>query len=1373
MRIGGLRIRLFSYCMFLVFCFVPRNIYVIFFFVLLFANYYSRPTHPAAATAFFSAVSSFPGVDSLVLQALNVLSPFLTALTPQNLSTRFHNGIAVSFSLNPKGEIVSTRISIAEEPIKSFDQLLYLPASESNRSFDVFYHLLLAEAENRGAYLSLKSSPEQYDLLRKSATYKLPDWVNFSDDYALAKDWSDALRQCGFKGAALRGVLSTLSGILLLGNKKDPNDVAEGASLIGIDPSIQSRYSSEQLIVSAYTALVQNVVAELNSFLAKLDLRSERPGEEGLNEIVSVVTVAECADHHRPVILRNAFDNSVGINAELQDDGLQLPKTPALVTKALQKMETAVSKMSSNLAAIADFRDILDSSLSYLSSAKSTTEEALNIPAMMSSNRIWTVLNIASCPDAAGLASDSWLSSLVSTQIRELFVTEWAQKRRQIDFTADFESYEFLERYSALLPPNLGAFNLEQWARQDKGWEPADCYYGKSRLWVSEVVYRDLELGLDNMQGIVSPAPPFEAGPFHAPSPDSFRQGYPVETYTSGSFDRNQTEQLLPEQYDGIYANKEQYAEPDAEDDEMEAYDNEYFLKKYHDDVEREAGGKQTQVESLPLERRVWVWFVWLLTFWIPSPFLKYIWRMKRAEVRMAWREKLVLCFLIFLLNAAIIFYMIFLGNLICPNYDKVWSLQEVATHQGDNDFYVAIHGNVYDITKFWRLQHSDTDILTTPANMIIYAGLDLSDYFPPPLTVACPALVTDVTIELTYNTTTSPYTQGLHQSGAYFQPDPNTVLHNYTWYNDVFTPKIMEYYKGRVVATKSDLETNSVANGLYTVIIQDQIYDMTNYMLTINQRPETESPAYKPWNFFDDTVTNMFINYQGQDITTLFYSNAIDELTRQNSLQCMQNAFMAGEVDFRNSAKCQTSNVILLILAGILTTVTLVKFLASIRFGGKKVPAPQDKFVICQIPAYTESEEDLRLAVDSLTNLKYDNRRKLLLIICDGMIVGAGNDRPTPRIVLDLLGVDDKIDPPALPYSSLAEGANQLNYGKIYSGLYENEGNVVPFIVVAKVGRPQETHRPGNRGKRDSQILVMNFLNRVHYQKPMSPLELELFHHMNNVIGVDPEIYEYLFMVDADTSVQEDSLTRLVAACANDSRIAGICGETGLQNEEKSWTTMVQVYEYFISHHLTKAFESLFGSVTCLPGCFSMYRLKTAKKYKPLFISNEVIRDYSVIHVDTLHKKNLFSLGEDRYLTTLMAKYFPKMKYTFIADAYCQTAAPDKFSVLLSQRRRWINSTVHNLVELLRLDNMCGFCCIGMRGVVFIDLIGTVMLPSVCVYLGYLIYRIASHTGPLPLISIVLIAAVYGLQALVFILRRQWQHVSITSAISLFFVCN
>ena len=172
------------------------------------------------------------------------------------------------------------------------------------------------------------------------------------------------------------------------------------------------------------------------------------------------------------------------------------------------------------------------------------------------------------------------------------------------------------------------------------------------------------------------------------------------------------------------------------------------------------------------------------------------------------------------------------------------------------------------------------------------------------------------------------------------------------------------------------------------------------------------------------------------------------------------------------------------------------------------------------------------------------------------------------------------------------------------------------------------------------------------------------------------------------------------------------------------------------------------------------MYRLRTADKGRPLIISDKVISEYSVGDVDTLHKKNLLSLGEDRYLTTLMTKHFPYMSYKFISDAYASTAAPETWGVLVSQRRRWINSTIHNLGELVFLKEMCGFCCFSMRFVVFIDLFGTIILPATCAYLGYLIYRVATHSGQFPLISIVMLAAVYGLQALIFIIKRQWQHV-------------
>ena len=85
----------------------------------------------------------------------------------------------------------------------------------------------------------------------------------------------------------------------------------------------------------------------------------------------------------------------------------------------------------------------------------------------------------------------------------------------------------------------------------------------------------------------------------------------------------------------------------------------------------------------------------------------------------------------------------------------------------------------------------------------------------------------------------------------------------------------------------------------------------------------------------------------------------------------------------------------------------------------------------------------------------------------------------------------------------------------------------MIRYMVIVKVGKPSEYLKPGNRGKRDSQVLLLHYLNRVHFDAEMSPLELEIYHQMRNVIGVDPTFFEYIFQVDADTVRQGRRLPR------------------------------------------------------------------------------------------------------------------------------------------------------------------------------------------------------------------------------------------------------
>jgi len=106
--------------------------------------------------------------------------------------------------------------------------------------------------------------------------------------------------------------------------------------------------------------------------------------------------------------------------------------------------------------------------------------------------------------------------------------------------------------------------------------------------------------------------------------------------------------------------------------------------------------------------------------------------------------------------------------------------------------------------------------------------------------------------------------------------------------------------------------------------------------------------------------------------------------------------------------------------------------------------------------------------------------------------------------------------------------------------------------------------------------MILMRFLNRVHYNLPMSPLELEMHHQIRNIIGINPIFYDFLLQIDADTVVAPDSATRFVGAFMHDTRLIGVCGETALSNAKSSIVTMMQVYEYYISVSAGTAFAQV-----------------------------------------------------------------------------------------------------------------------------------------------------------------------------------------------------
>ncbi|KAF9430565.1 hypothetical protein BGZ94_006053 [Podila epigama] len=1010
---------------------------------------------------------------------------------------------------------------------------------------------------------------------------------------------------------------------------------------------------------------------------------------------------------------------------------------------------------------------------------------------------------------------------LLRSQIESFDLATLVQSKMLTDYCVSFDHASFLRRYKVLferqgIPLDSGLSPIEQCKQSvvKLGWSvPADGAVGREYVWIALGVWKVLEDGCAQIEKAEGGSLGFEVDAEEqrefsnlvSPRSKSIRhQTQNQQSSTTATGDESSTQFLtsyrpraqsdtsevseashsypaVPDTMAGFAENQSDYHHryhpgldsPTSENKTIDspAMDSERQLMfQNYDKGEPELKRKPTLAlhrtkadESVQppkpktKTRRIWVGFVWLNTFWIPSFCLSLCGRMKRPDVQMAWREKVTLCLIVFWLSAIVIFFIIGLPKVVCPTFDEMYNPEEIKYHNEADNFWVSIYGTVYDITKFAKNDHSGKNGGSYPSSasfMLEYAGMDLSSQFPVDMRWACPNLVTQPMLVLPKE----PF-QGQHmpthgpsiRNSIGLPWDTNTEF-----YSNIVLPRLSKMKKGRVAIKPEDFYNQTGPNTWAK--IDGKIYDLTAYLTNVNPTQGfIPDPTFKP--FLDKAVVELFTNNYGTDITKEF--KKLPSTVQADTKLCLDRAFYVGVLDERNSIKCQFGNWVLVGASALMGGVILIKFLAALQLTSKRDPVSYDKFVICQVPCYTEGEESLKKTLSSLAALDYDDKRKLLLVIADGMIVGSGNEQPTPKIVLDLLGwkPTEGVQVEPVAYKALGLGGQQLNCCKVYSGLYDFEGHMVPYLVVAKVGAPNETSKPGNRGKRDSQLILMNFLNSIHTGKKMCPLELEMYHHMKNIIGVHPNLYEYILQVDADTEVMPDSLNRLVACMVADSKVIGLCGETMVANEDRSFTTMIQVYEYYISHHLAKSFESLFGSVTCLPGCFSMYRILTTTG-KPLVISNKIVADYSHNDVDTLHKRNLLSLGEDRYLTTLMMKYFPGFKLKFTPDATCKTVAPDKWRVLLSQRRRWINSTIHNLGELMVLSELCGFCCFSMRFIVFIDLLGTLILPASFVYLVYLIVVVATGMQPLPIVAVAILAAVYGLQALIFILKGAWQHI-------------
>ncbi|KAL1920811.1 uncharacterized protein VTP21DRAFT_11446 [Calcarisporiella thermophila] len=763
-----------------------------------------------------------------------------------------------------------------------------------------------------------------------------------------------------------------------------------------------------------------------------------------------------------------------------------------------------------------------------------------------------------------------------------------------------------------------------------------------------------------------------------------------------------------------------------------------------------------------------WVLFSRIITFWAPNFLLA---KMGKSDsgMQQAWREKIALCFLIALVGGVVAFFTIGFQTLLCPPQEATnQNLYIPYNDPGFRGSVIGIQGWQFNMTQSKPTENVNFYELAT------VSGTDITNYFPHGNNiVACQNPALNKYLAVTFD----PCVTNNGFNGCPLQPFNPVTLQQYGLVNT----------SRQVGFDWVQLGNQALRNYL---VIDGNVLNFDPY-INANPRPIVG-------DIVDYAIRSVLTNTHpngGKDATKVFF--------RQNDLKlavnCLVEKYYAGHID-KATPSCFVASVVLLVSLTVVLGIVFARFIMALVFSWflswrlakpppkvrKSMVSPQvlpgnnyemanraapwaqrndsgnfvktitwsdignDLFTVMLVTCYSEGEASIRNTVESLAVTAYPDERKLLFIIADGQITGHGNDKSTPDICIDMMELDPTFhDPKPQSYIAVAQGSKQHNMAKVYAGHFCHKGHRVPMITVVKWGTPEEQGKakPGNRGKRDSQLILMNFFSRVTYNDRMTSLDYDLFTKIHHLMGVTPDFFEIVLMVDADTKVYPDSLRLLINCMINDNLIMGLCGETKIANKRDSWVTGIQVYEYYISHHLGKAFESIFGGVTCLPGCFCILKARKGDDdWVPIITKPEIVQEYSQNVVDTLHQKNLLLLGEDRFLTTLMLRNFPHRKMMFMPQAICKTVVPDEFRVLLSQRRRWINSTIHNLLELVLVRNLCGTFCFSMQFVVFLDLIGTVSLPVALALTFVLIISLAltpitsvSSAIPLALLVIVL----------------------------------
>lgn len=153
----------------------------------------------------------------------------------------------------------------------------------------------------------------------------------------------------------------------------------------------------------------------------------------------------------------------------------------------------------------------------------------------------------------------------------------------------------------------------------------------------------------------------------------------------------------------------------------------------------------------------------------------------------------------------------------------------------------------------------------------------------------------------------------------------------------------------------------------------------------------------------------------------------------------------------------------------------------------------------------------------------------------------------------------------------------------------------------------------------------------------------------------------EIIIFVDSDSFVDKDAVKIIVEHFIENKDIGAVSGNSHVENKDTNALTKMQSARYGVSYEVFKASESVFGTVTCCPGCFSAYRKEAVL---------EVLDQWR--YQKFLGTRSTF--GDDRSLTNFIMRNW---KVIYCRTARATTIVPEHYAKFFKQQLRWKKSWI------------------------------------------------------------------------------------------------